>query len=81
MVLDGLIPLATLVDFQTLFLVWGLMGLRGSPFFFVLGNTTEWQLSWTKEKNDRDNLLVEKTQWRGFFFFFLVVKFFFLVLD
>ena len=35
MALGGLIPLAALIDFQTpLFLVWWLMGLRGSPFFF-----------------------------------------------
>ena len=33
-----MIPSAALVDFQTpLFLVWWLMGLRGSTFFFFFG--------------------------------------------
>ena len=79
MVLDGLIPLATLVDFQTLFLVWGLMGLRGSPFFLY------WETQLNGNSLGPSRKMTEITCWwrkhNGEGFFFFVVKFFFLVLD
>ena len=46
---------------------WVLCG----SFFFGIGKQLNGNFLGPSRKNDKDNSLVEKTQWRGIFFFFL----------
>ena len=55
---------------------WVLCG----SFFFGIGKQLNGNFLGPSRKNDKDNSLVEKTQWRGIFFFFFCGDFF-LVLD